>query len=450
MRMILPLVYALVLTGKGLAQEADAGQIIRMDLQECIARALQVSPDIGQAELAVAVLEAKQSEARFAGILPRLQWTNIFGPSPGIKGDVDSLETIRSDLSNLGVFSRTEIEMVQPLYTFGKIGGAREAARYGVEAGEAGVEKEKREVVFQIKKLYYGLTLAKALREVVVEAMNNVGKARDRVNTLLEEASEDVSQTDLMKIDVFEYEVLKNLARADKSIEMGKAAMMMTLDIDREADFDVMDTTITPVVRQLEDLAFYINRAYALRPDLKQFRAGLLAKRSLLKVAKSAFYPEIALVGSFQYGTAPNRPHFSNPFLRDQFNFLRAGALITLRQSFSFGLTRAKYQAQQAEYQELMSKEDQAMKAVALEVERVYRDVEEAAGNMERSDRAMRAAKAWMTSAAIGYDISGDSADLLNAFTAYSRMRQEYYQTVFNLNVALAELDRVTGVSAAN
>jgi outer membrane protein TolC len=433
----------LLLAGNVLAQ--GSGQIIRMDLQQCIDRALMVSPDVEQAELAVRQLEARLSEAKFAGILPQFQWTNIFGPSPGVTGNPDSLESIRSDLSNVGIFSRTTVDVVQPLYTFGKIGGAREAARHGVEAGEAGVVRKKRDIALQVKKLYYGLMLARALREVVEEAQENVRKARNRVNQLLEEDSDDVGVADLLKIDVFEYEVKKNLARADKSIELGRAALMMTLNLDRAADFDIVAPSEEPEPVQLDTLDAYVSRARTFRPDIRQLHAGLQARRSLLKVTRSDFYPQIAFVGSLQWGIAPNRPHFDNPFLRDDFNFFRAGGLITLRQQFSFGLTNAKYQAQKAELEELTSKENQAMKALALEVEQAYREVLEADGNVRNSDRAMRSAKSWLTSAAIGFDITGDSSDLLNAFTAYSRMRQEYHQSVFNLYVAQAVLDHVTG-----
>ena len=450
MRVALPFFCVLVLTGTGLAQNSGTGQIVRMNLQECIARTLLVSPDVEQAEINVALLESKLSQAKFAGILPQLQLTNLFGPAPGIKGDPDSLETIRNDLSNLGFFSRTSLELVQPIYTFGKISGARDAARYGLEAGEAGVEKKKVDITLQVKKLYYGLLLARELKDVVLEAKENVDKARQRVNDLLEEDSDDVGQSDLFKIDVFEYEVRKNMARAEKSIELGKAALMMTLNIDRQADFDIIAPVGEPEPVALENLQVYINRARASRPDIKQLRAGMQVRRSLLRVSRSDFYPQIALAGGLEWGIAPHRPHFSNPFLRDSFNYFRIGALITFRQSFSFGLTKAKHQARKAEYQDLVSKEQQAMNAVALEVERAYREVEEANGNVRRSDRARRSAKAWLTSAAIGFDISGDSADLLNAFSAHSRMRQEYHQSVFNLNVALAVLDKVTGVGASN
>ena len=63
--------------------------------------------------------------------------------------------------------------------------------------------------------------------------------------------------------------------------------------------------------------------------------------------------------------------------------------------------------------------------------------------------RSMRAAKTWLTSTAIGFDVSGEASDLMNAFTAYSRMKQEYYQSVFTLNVAVAVLEHVTGRPAS-
>ena len=444
MRLILMLLCTGMLTERVVAQ--STGQGIRMNLAQCIDRALMISPDVEQATLAVERMEARLSEAKYAGIVPQLRWTNIFGPAPGVKGDPTEIKDLESDPSDIGIFFRTQLDVIQPLYTWGKIGHAKKAAQYGVEAGVAGVVKKKSELVLQVKKIYYGMTLAKALREVVIEGQENVQKARQRVNDLIEEDSDEVGQSDLFKIDVFEFEVKKNLARADKAIEMGKAAMLMTLNMDRNTDFDILYPQEETEPASLEALAVYVNRARAERADVKQLRAGVLVRRSLLKISKSDFYPQIALVGTMQYGIAPHRTKFDNPFLRDNFNFFRAGAFVTLRQNFSFGLTRAKYATQKAELADLLSKENQAMNAIALEVERTYLDVVEANGNVVNSDRAMRSAKSWMTSSGIGFDITGDSADLLNAFTAYSKMRNEYHQAVFSLKVALAGLDHVTGV----
>ncbi len=425
--------------------------VVRMTLDQCVDRALRVSPDIEQAVIAVEGLEARLSEARFAGITPRLEWTNIFGPAPGIEGDTEKIETIRSDLTDLGVFSRTQIELVQPIYTFGKLSNAKKAAEYGLEAGEAAVESRKIDVAFQVKKLFYGLVLARELRDIILESEEKVQEARDRVNEMIEEDSEDVGQNDLLRIDVFEFEVLQSRARAEKSIEMGKTALKTILEIDRSSDFDIVHTAAGTESADLEEpdafeeLDVYIERAKNRRYDIRQLRAGVLARRALLKVARSDFYPQIALAGSLQWGIAPHRPELDNPFLRDEFNFLRGGAVITLRQNFNFGLTRAKYLARKVELEALVSRESQAIGAVALQVEQTYRDVIEARTNVVNSDRALRSARGWLTSAQLGFDVTGDSSELLDAFTAHAKMQHAHRQALYQYRVSLAELDHVTG-----
>lgn len=434
----------LILLGNARAQETSSPPT-RMNLADCIARALIVNPDIEQAEINVRLMEARVNEAKSARFVPQLQLTQIFGAAPGIDGDPNNVETIRSDLSDLGVFSRTSLEVVQPIYTFGKIGGAQDAAKAGLAAGQAGVLRRKSDTALQIKRLYHSIVLAHGLREVVREGDLNLTKARRRVNELLEEDSDDVGQNDLFKIDIYEYEVKKNLARADKSIELGMSALRQLLNISPGVDFDIVIPTGEPELTLLEPLAAYVNRARSERSDVRQLRAGLQARRSLLRVSKSDFYPQIALAGRLEWGTAPHRPHFSNPFLNDQFNFFRAGAVVTMRQSFNFGLTNAKHQARKAEYEDLVSKEQQAVSGVALEVERAYRDMVEAMENVRNSDRATRSAKAWMTSEGIAFDISGDSSGLLEAYTAYARMLNEYHQAVYNLKIKGSVLDHTTG-----
>lgn len=446
LRLLGYLLSASLLAGSVIAQGSDRSvQAVRMTLQQCVDRALMVSPDIERAVLAVEGLEARLSEARFAGIAPQLRWTNLFGPAPGIKGDTQRIETIRSDLSDLGVFSRTHIELVQPLYTFGKLGNAKKAAGFGLEAGEAAVESKKNDVALQVKKLFYGLVLARELREIILESEEKVREARQRVNEMIEEDSEDVGQNDLLKIDVFEFEVHQNRARAEKSIELGKAALMAVLGLDRASDFGIVHTATGTDPANLEGLDVYIEKAKIRRHDLRQLKAGVLARRALLKVARSDFYPQIALAGSLQWGVAPHRPELDNPFLRDEFNFVRGGAVITLRQNFNFGLTRARYLASKAELASLASRESQALSAVALQVEQTYRDVIEAWTNVENSDRALRSARAWLTAATLGFDVTGDSSELLDAYTAHAKMQHAHRQSLFEYRVSLAELDHVTG-----
>ena len=84
-RMALPLIGLMILAGTVSSQE---GQMVRVNLVDCLARALLVSPDLEQAEINVKLMEARFSEAKSSTILPQLQLTQIFGPAPGIEGEL--------------------------------------------------------------------------------------------------------------------------------------------------------------------------------------------------------------------------------------------------------------------------------------------------------------------------------------------------------------------------
>ena len=443
MRILLQILVIVLFVGSTIAQGSNKS--VQMNLKQCLERALSVSPDIEQAILEVEKLEAGLSQAKFASIVPRLQWTGILGPAPGIAGDIENVETIRSDLSSIGLFSQTKFELVQPLYTFGKLSNTRKAAKFGLEAGEAAVELKKAKIVLQVKKLFFGLLLASRLHEIVLESEIKVGNARKLVTQMIEEDSEVVGQNDLLRIDVFEYETRKNKTKVETSIKMSKAALMKLLEIDRSTDFEIIYPDIIDYGVVLEGLSIYIKKAKNRRYDLKQLQAGVVVRRALMKVSKSDFYPQIALAGTLQWGIAPHRPELDNPFLKDEFNFFRGGAVITLKQNFNFGLTRAKYLTRRAELESLISKQSQAMNVIELEVEKTYRQVIDALSNMKDSDRAFRSAKAWLTSAKMGFDVNGDITELLNAHTAYARMQEEYERSIFGLQVSLSELDYVTG-----
>ena len=96
---------------------------------------------------------------------------------------------------------------------------------------------------------------------------------------------------------------------------------MLLLEIDRVTDFEIIDTYDDEEASvSLGGLDVFIEQAKNRRYDVRQLRAGVLARRALLKVSKSDFYPQIALAGSLQWGIAPHRPEFDNPFLKDEFN----------------------------------------------------------------------------------------------------------------------------------
>ena len=77
--------------------------------------------------------------------------------------------------------------------------------------------------------------------------------------------------------------------------------------------------------RQVAGMDAQVSDALRLRPELAQVRAGLDARRALVEVERSEYYPQFfaAIVGAFSGAT--NRSFIENPFINDFYSQRGAG-----------------------------------------------------------------------------------------------------------------------------
>ncbi len=414
-----------------------------MTLQACIERALAVNPEVKGAAFDVQTAEARLGEVKASRFVPKFEMTQYFGPSPAAHGDVF---TARSDWKSLSVFERTEFEILQPLYTSGKWSAARDAAVAGVAVQSAGVDRRRAEVVLRVKELYYGLLLAKQLYDAAAESQSELKEARTRLMEKIEGESEEVSYNDLYKLDTFGFKVDQGLHRVEKEMALARSAFKALLGLAPADSFDVAGEGLEQEAVTIEPLEVYVARALKDRPEIRQLAAGIEARRAQVSVARSDYYPQVFIAGGGKLGYAPNRDRQTGPFVRDDFNVRQAGAVIGLRQSLSFGMTRSRVAAAQAEYQKTLATEKAARDGIALEVERAYRDLAEAGANVESGERALKASRSLMVATRDAFNAGlGESKEMVDAFKGYGEMRVEYFRAIFEYNRAAAQLDRVTG-----
>ncbi|MGA1196126.1 MAG: TolC family protein, partial [Candidatus Latescibacterota bacterium] len=121
------------------------------DLKTSIEKALEIHPGVQAAQVDIAIAQSQLDQARAARLLPKFEVRSVLGPSPEARGNALVGDT---NLSDLQVFSQTEATFLQPLYTFGKLSGARDAASAGVLAYEAGLVKSKADLELQVFEVF--------------------------------------------------------------------------------------------------------------------------------------------------------------------------------------------------------------------------------------------------------------------------------------------------------
>ncbi len=161
MRRILITIVLLILSCSLKITIGQESKKLVLNLKACEELAFKNNQKIQDAQLSLKVSEAKRIQASHAKILPKFQLRNIWGPSPRAEGILDPTggfvipkDVTTSIPEDLRYFTQVDLDLVQPIHTFGKLSGLSTAAEFGVQAGQAGLEKSKEDVRLEVRRLY--------------------------------------------------------------------------------------------------------------------------------------------------------------------------------------------------------------------------------------------------------------------------------------------------------
>lgn len=416
-----------------------------LTLEQCVQIALKNNAEIKERLAGVLAAQAKRSQAD-AARYPKFEALAVFGPSPRARGNqVDSPDD--QDNANLtGVFARGIFSVIQPIFTFGEIGGLREAAASNVKVEEAKVEETSGEVVRKVKEFYYGHLLARDLLSLVEEVRDELDDAKRKVRKMLAQGSETVDETSLYKLEAFTSTVESGLNQARKSVRLSMGALKFAMGLKPDEDFDLADAHIALDLKRLERLPFYQERSAALRPEFRQIKEGLKALQALVDVEESKYFPKLFIGFFADVADATNRDDLNNPFVIDPLNHETGGVAVGFKWALDFGI-RGRIAEARAEREKVLHKQTFAEQGIPLEVQKAHEEVQETEKNIKATENSYRFARKWLVAAVANFDLGvGDAEEIFKALEQYAKTRAENYKQMFAYNMALANLERASGL----
>jgi outer membrane protein TolC len=417
----------------------------RWTLEQCLEQALNHSPEVNEALIEIRIAESQLTQAK-AGRLPQVTYTSLNGIVNAARGDAVSG---RTDDEDLGPFTKGELEVVQPLYTFGRLQNEIRAATLSIETRQAATKKVRDAVVATVKELYYNLVLSRQTKVLLTEVQEHFTKALETAEQRLEAGEATITQQDILKLRIGLAGVTKETYTLERAVAVTKEALLHQLGLGATVDFDIADTTLEPVMLQLRPLDTYLAQADTHRPELAQLEAGLAARQARLQAARSAYYPSVFLAGGIRYAVAPNRDDQDNPFVRDDFNFFNAGMALGLRWKLDFWMTRAKETERLAELAKAEAQKDNATQGIGLEIKRRYLEVHETQQKIDAAQTARKASRGLLVTTLANFSLGvGNAKDVFESLGLYTRMVSDYYTAVRDYNVAAARLSQATGQEA--
>lgn len=424
----------------GPIEAASQGQ--RWTLEQCLERAVAHSPEVSEAQTDVRIAESQLAQAK-AGRLPQAKFTSINGIVNAAEGNPLNG---RTDNSDLGPFTKGELEVVQPLYTFGRLSSEIRAASHGVEARRAATQGARAATITMVKELYYNLLLSRQVKALLDEVQENFTKALTTAERRLEAGEGTITQQDILKLRIGLAGVTREVYTLERAVAVTRGALMRQLGIPLSDDFDIAETQIEPVTVQLQPLAHYLERAGVQRADIAQLEAGLAARQARVDAARSAYYPTVFLAGGLRYAVAPNRDDQRSPFAFDDFNFFTGGAALGLRWQLDFWMTQAKVEERLAELSKVEVQKTNATSGIALDIQRRYLEVQETQQKIDAAQAARRAVRALLATTLANFELGiGEGKEVFENLGLYTRIVSDYYTAVRDYNIAAARLTQAIG-----
>jgi outer membrane protein TolC len=422
-----------------------------LDLQTALALAAVRSDEVAIKQAEFVGAQADQAIAKAAGILPLSSAMFLVGPAPEAHGNILQSTSTNRSFRGLGPFIRVEVNAIQPIWTWGQLTAAREAAQAGVEGRSLAKEDTLHQVQLRVLQTYWGIALARRLLSVSSEVEGTLNDVDRKIAESLAAEDGQVTLEDRYRVTIFRSELLQRKSEAQKGLRLARAALSATLAMS-EPELRLKDESLprSPDARVPNETEV-TQEAQRNRPDLKALDQVVVALQAQAKASWAAQLPQVFVAGTFAYSRAWNRDIQQNPWINDYFNTLSAGAALGLRQNISFPLLHAQERKAESDVVRARSQREGLARLVSLQAAQALADLQAAVDRHAATDSAVNAGRSWFRSAILNFGAGlSDARGLVEAYTGYVKAQVDDAQATFELLVARGRLDQVIGKSLAS
>ena len=420
------IVLAILSGGSLLAQETQAP----LTLEESIKIAMERSLTLHSAAMGVVGSEFGRKNA-ITNFLPT--WAGQYGYNkysrPAIVGLSGGLAGSR-DVFN----GSTNVQ--QPIFTGGFNLATYRSAKIGVDLSKETLETAKRDLVLQVKVGYFNILRAEKFLLVAqqqvkqFEAQLEVTKAFFDVQL--------VPKNDVLQAEVNLANARQSQVTAENNVATAKASFNILLRRDINTAFDVVDILEhKPFPLRFEES---LEEALRERPEIKAAQLHIDQTKESVKIARSAYFPNISLSAS--YARMSDQPDLHGDLIAERWAI---GPLATFTLwnwgSTAYSVGQNKVKVVQAE-----DSKTQLVESITLEVKDDYLNMLVAEKNIGVAETAIVQAEEnlRMTEERYKYQVSTQT-DVIIAVTLLTQTKTNYYGALSDFNVAKAQLERGMG-----
>lgn len=417
---------------------------------KAVALALAQNPQLAAARAVEAQSAARRGQAD-AAQFPAISLTVGVGPSlkaklvPGTAAQ--STENTYGDvgLKDLSVAVGGQLEVLQPLYTFGKISQRQAAADHELRARQAQTEMTRAGLAVTVAQLYEGLLFARDAERFFDEIQHWLERTVE--STQRELANETgAREQDLMRVQTALGVVRMSLNQAQANRRQAEAGLRAYLALPDGSTIEPSEPALLLLPQAVPDRAKLVGLAQQRRPELRALAEGSAAYSALAEAEAAGKLPDFFALLFASAGYTPGRDVVDTRYIRDPLNGFYPGLLVGARWQLTGGMADRRADENHAKADELSEMQRWAKIALPAEVTKAFEDTQRAKADDAAAEQAVGTAKQWSVQASADYSVGlGDVRDLTDATQAFVQLRVAAYDAKYRHNIGLAELERAIG-----
>ena len=347
-------------------------------------------------------------------------------------------DAFRTDTRNI---TAAAVLLTQPLYMGGKIRAfdritraQQSLAEEQLRGTEHSLRLEVEQAYWQVVSLRHKQRLATSYRDMLAHVDSDVVKM----------VAEGVAtRSDELSVSVKLNEAEMTLAKVDDGLQLSRMLLCKLCGLPLDASVQLVDEQTDDLPVSAEDVRPDVASAWAWRPEMIQLGKAEDIYRDKVQIARSAFLPQVALLGGYMV----SNPNVLNGFER-KFDGTWAVGVTLKMPLWNWGEGRYKVRAAKAEAAVAKLKKEDAKDLIRLELEQSALRVGEADRQYRLSLKHFEKADENLRTASLGHREGViTTSDLLAAHTAWLQAHSDKIDAQIDCKLSRAVFVKAQGTA---
>lgn len=413
---------------------------LQLSIDEAIQTGLKNSKTLHASLMKVKASEAKIKETgtallpslKFIGAYTRLSEVDPFTINAGPMGTFTLAPSILNNYS-------LKLSLQQPVFTGFKLQNSVKIAELTSNATSEEYNRDKSELVYNIKNAYWSLFKAAEMKKVIDENVEQIKAHLKDAQNLMQQGL--LTNNDVLKIEVQLSDALFRQSDIKNNVRLAVIGLNNIIGIPLSTATEINSAVELNYTAAL-NLDELVNKAYQNRPELKAADLRIKTSESAVSLAKGGWYPQVSVSGNYNY----NRPNQRIQPTKDQFDGTWDVTLGVSFDIWNWNVTGHQTEQAEAQLSQTIDALGSIKDGVTLEVTQNYLNLQQAKEKISISELAAKQAEENLRIISEKFKNGmALSSDVVDADVALLQAKTNYTNSKVDFELAKAKLIKAVG-----